>query len=161
MGREYFLKPDDAIVTGVTQLFRNKVNKIEMEGKAYDISGERRVSSVYNVVFFKLMELMIMDVIEGNLVYFHKATGAKFSVHDWLVHSELIEGKGIHDNMMTPLVDLKVTGYKMPVIVFDPGYKNSALCKVFIPQYLYSMLVHKVNEGKKYFKSNKKLWYEK
>jgi hypothetical protein len=51
--------------------------------------------------------------------------------------------------MKIPLVDFKVTNYRMPIF-FDPGYKASTVCECFIPPYLYSMLIDEVNKGKKY-----------
>jgi hypothetical protein len=156
------LKSDDRIVLSVSDLLHEKVDKIKYNDgfSNSDITKARNTSAVYNKVLFRLMELMIMDVIEGDLVYFNRRSKARFSVHYWMTHKELIEGKGIHDNMETELVDLTKTNYRMPVIAFDPGYKNSKLCLTYIPKYLYGMLIDKVNEGKKYPQSNKRFWFE-
>jgi hypothetical protein len=77
---------------------------------------------------------------------------------------EIISGKGIKENMKIPLVDFKVTNYRMPIILLT-GYKASTVCEFFIP-YLYSMLIDEVNKGKKYPKviryfENKKAMTEK
>lgn len=157
------LRANSAIVSSVTRLLENKVDKIKFkEGfKAADITTDKGTPLAYNKIFFRLMELMMLDVIEGNIVCFNKNTNACFYVHDWITHKELFEGKGIKEDRKIPLVDFKATGYKMPVVVFDPGYRDSELCKVFIPEYLYGMLIERVNEGKKYPKTVKKLWFEK
>jgi hypothetical protein len=157
------LVPDDRVVISVASLLKGKVDAVKYE-KGFSnkhIAANCHTNTVYNKVLYRLLELMIMDVIEGDLVYFHRETKARFSVHYWMTHPELIEGKGIHDDMETNLVDLSKTNYRMPVIVFDPGYKDSPLCLTYIPSYLYGMLIDKVNEGKKYPQSIKRLWFEK
>ena len=63
--------------------------------------------------------------------------------------------------MKIPKVDFRVSGYRMPMVAFDPGYPNSTPCEVFVPSYLYSMLIDKVNSGMKYTKSIKDFWFNK
>jgi hypothetical protein len=50
--------------------------------------------------------------------------------------------------MKIPLVDFKVTNYRMPIILTRDI--KLQLCECFIPPYLYSMLIDEVNKGKKY-----------
>jgi hypothetical protein len=52
--------------------------------------------------------------------------------------------------MKIPLVDFKVTNYRMPILLTRD--KASTVCECFIPPYLYSMLIDEVNKGKKYQK---------
>jgi hypothetical protein len=90
-----------------------------------------------------------MDVIAGHVVYFDRNVKSMFYVDYKPASQEIISGKGIKENMKIPLVDFKVTNYRMPIILLT-RYKASTVCECFIPPYLYSMLIDEVNKGKKY-----------
>lgn len=157
------LQSDERVVVTVKDLLQHKVNKIKYK-KGFtnkDISSDLGTTSVYSKVLFKLLELMIMDVIEGHIVYFNRKSKARFYV-DWTPASPaLIAGKGLKENMRIPKVDFKKSGYRMPLVAFDPGYAKSTPCQVYVPAYIYSMLVNKVNEGMRYTKSAKDFWFNK
>lgn len=156
-------KTDERIIVTVKDLLQGRLKKIKYK-KGFsnkDVVTDHGTTSVYAAVLFKLLELMIMDVIDGHIVYFNRRLKARFYV-DWQpVSASMIAGKGITENMKTPLVDFKVSGYKMPLLTFDPGYKNSTPCQLFVPSYLYAMLIEKVNEGFKYTKGIKEYWFNK
>jgi hypothetical protein len=55
-----------------------------------------------------------MDVIAGH-VYFDRNVKSMFYVDYKPASQEIISGKGIKENMKIPLVDFKVTNYRMPI----------------------------------------------
>lgn len=156
-------RTDERVVVTVVDLLKDRVKKIKYK-KGFNnasITADHGTTTVYAKVLFKLLELMILDVIEGHIVYFSRRVKSRFYV-DWTpAGKNLIMGKGIKDDMKIPLVDFKVTRYRMPLIAFDPGYTRSTPCQVYVPSYLYSLLVEKVNSGKKYTKSSKDFWFNK
>lgn len=154
---------DPRVIVSVADLLQNKLDKINYKPgrNAKTISSDGGTSRVYSTVLFKLLELIIIDVIAGNVVYFDRKVKSMFYVDFKPASQELIQGKGIKEDMKIPLVDFKVTNYRMPIIVFDPGYKAATPCECFIPPYLYSMLIDEVNKGKRYPKSNKVFWRNK
>jgi hypothetical protein len=162
MGVKKFKTPSNVVIP-MSDLLAGELKKIKYKNKFNnkDIVSDGGTSRVYNAVLFRLMELIIMDVIEGHIVYFNKRAGSKFYVDYQPAGQELIKGKGIKDNRGFPLVDLRVTRYRMPIIAFDPGYKSSTPCVCIIPKYLYALLIEAVNKGKKYPKGVKNFWYNK
>jgi hypothetical protein len=57
-----------------------------------------------------------MDVIAGHVVYFDRNVKSMFYVDYKPASQEIISG--IKENMKIPLVDFKVTNYRMPIILF-------------------------------------------
>lgn len=153
---------DDDIIVAFTKLFKNKAERIEYNKgfKNESITTNRRTSHVYNKVMYYLFELMITDVINGDIVYLDKKKGARFYVDFSPAPESLILGENIKENRQAPLVNLRMTNYRMPFIAYDPGGERH-VCKVVIPMHLYIQLVLKVNSGKKYPKSTKKFWYDR
>lgn len=162
MGYKGF-RTDERVVVTVVDLLKDRVDKIKYK-KGFsnrDITADHGTTTVYAKVLFKLLELMILDVIEGHIVYFNKRVKARFYVDYTPAGKNLIMGKGIKKDMKIPLVDFKVTRYRMPLIAFDPGYRRATPCQVYVPSYLYSLLVEKINAGKKYTKSTKDFWFNR
>ena len=155
-------KDDERINITAESILRNRVKKIKYKGDFTNsaISSSRRTSYVHATILFKLFELIMLDVIEGVMVFLNKKQGAKFYVDSVQPSKEYITGKGLdkRDTRM-PVIDLRATGYRIPMVVFDPGYKRARLCEVRIPYYLYALLIDQVNSGKKYIKgTDKQLW---
>jgi hypothetical protein len=90
-------------------------------------SGWRYFQGVQHCVV-SITELIIMDVIAGHVVYFDRNVKSMFYVDYKPASQEIISGKGIKENMKIPLVDFKVTNYRMPIILL-PGYKASTVCE--------------------------------
>ena len=155
------LETDNKVIIAMADLLHGKLERVKYKKgfKASDITSDHGTSRVYSTILFRLMELIVMDVIEGHVVYFDKKIKSRFYVDFKPVSETLIQGKGLKED--SAIVDLRVTQYRMPIIAFDPGYKNSTPCHCFIPNYLYRMLVEKVNSGKKYSKSTKDFWFNK
>lgn len=124
-----------------------------------DIAVDHGNDIVYNRMLFRLFELMIMDVIDGDIVYFNKKLGSKMYVDMQPASAAMIKGKGLNKRRVEK-IDFAVTRYKIPFVAFDPGGKRS-MCKVIIPMYLYNELIKKVNGGQKYPKGLKKFWFDK
>lgn len=124
-----------------------------------DIVAAHNNDLVYNRMLFRLLELMIMDVINGDVVYFNKKAGSKMYVDMHPASPAMIKGKGL-GKKDTEKIDFNVTRYRVPFIAYDPGGERS-MCKVFIPKYLYNELVRKANSGKRYPKGLKKFWFDK
>jgi hypothetical protein len=147
MGYKRF-ETDQRVIVSVADLLQDRLENITYKPGhgSRTITSDGGTSRVYSTVLFRLLEL-IMDVIAGHVVYFDRNVKSMFYV-DYKPATEIISG--IKENMKIPLVDFKVTNYRMPIILFDPGYKASTVCECFIPPYLYSMLIDEVNKGKKY-----------
>lgn len=124
-----------------------------------DIAVDHGNDIVYNRIMFRLLELMIMDVIDGDIVYFNEKLGSKMYVDMHPASPAMIKGKGL-DKMKGEKIDFAVTRYRVPFVAFDPGGARS-MCKVIIPSYLYNDLIRKVNSGQKYPKGLKKFWFDK
>jgi hypothetical protein len=73
-----------------------------------------------------------MDVIAGHVVYFDRNVKSMLDYKP--ASQEIISGKGIKENMKIPLVDFKVTNYRMPIILLTRD-KASTVCECFIPPY--------------------------
>jgi hypothetical protein len=151
------------VIVPMADLLDKELKKIKFkEGfTTKDITSDGGTSRVYSAVLFRLMELIVMDVIAGDIVYFNKRVGSRFYVDFKPAGTEIINGEGVTEDMGFPLVDLRVTRYRMPIIVFDPGYKTSSPCTCIVPKYLYAMLIEEVNKGRKYPKGTKEFWYNK
>jgi hypothetical protein len=54
---------------------------------------------VYSTVLFRLLELIIMDVIAGHVVYFDRNIIYVFIIDYKPASQEIISGKGIKENM--------------------------------------------------------------
>lgn len=150
--------PDDPrVIVPIADILQGRVDKIKFKPgfNAKSVVSDGGTTRVYSAVLFRLMELMIMDVIAGDIVYLDKKRKAMFYVDYMPVAASMIEGTSIKENMKIPLVNLRLTNYKMPIIAFDPGYKYSTPCICRIPLYLYVMLIEEVNKGRKYPKSVK------
>jgi len=156
------LKTTHKIITPLSELLHGKVDKIKYK-KGFsnkDIVSDHGTSQVYAKILFKLLELMIMDVIEGYIVYFNKYSTSFLYVDTRPVSQAFIKGEYDKEDMKIPKIDLKVTNYRTPFIAFDPGGHGTP-CLVNVPIYLFSLLIEKVNEGKKYAKSTKDFWINK
>ena len=124
-----------------------------------DIAVDHGNDIVYNRILFRLFELMIMDVIDGDIVYFDKKLGSKMYVDMQPASASMIQGKGLNKRRIEK-IDFSVTRFKVPFVAFDPGGERS-MCKVKIPMYLYNELIKKVNAGQVYPKGVKKFWFDK
>jgi hypothetical protein len=148
-----------SIIKSVTALFEGNVDRIKyLKGfNNASISSDGGTSVVYMLMLYDLLEMMIRDVIAGDLVYFGKDKKAFFYVGFITASEDLIMGKGIERCVDIPLVDFRITGYKMPYIFLDTGHPSTkpAICK--IPRHLYIELINAVNKGKKYISSPKKI----
>lgn len=154
---------DERVIVSVADLLQDRLDLVKYKPgcTSRSITSDGGTSRVYSTVLFRLMELMIMDVIAGHVVYFDKKVKSMFYVDYKPASQSIIMGKGIKKDMKIPLVDFKVTNYRMPIIAFDPGYSASTPCECFVPPYLYSMLIEEVNKGRKYPKSTKDFWRNK
>jgi hypothetical protein len=150
------------IVTPLTVLLEGSVKKIDHKQgfTNKDITSNHSTEYAYSTIMYKLMELVILDVIEGNIVYLDSKRKAKVYVDYEPAKTEMIMGKNA-DNAIIPLIDFRASKYRVPIIVFDTGYKDSSLMKCFLPKYLYGALVEKVNTGKQYPKGTKIYWANK
>ena len=155
---KHSLQMDPRVTVPVKELLQNRVRKIKYK-KGFsnaDIVSDHGTTSVHARIIFTLFELMILDVISGDIVYIDKKRKNRFYVEMKTVSKEFIEGKGITDKMKIPMLDLRASKYKAPFIAYDTGYRITAPCDVFIPSYLFSYLIDEVNKGRRYSKANKR-----
>lgn len=160
---QIYLQADERIIVPVADLLDNKVNRIKYKSgfNASNMSSDGGNSRAYSVILFRLLELMIMDVIAGDIVYFDRKVKSMFYVDYEQAPDFVIEGTRIKEDLKTPMIDMKMTNYRFPFIAFDPGYKGSSPCKCTIPNYLYVMLIEEINKGRKYPKSRNTFWKNK
>lgn len=154
---------EDARVTiPAPDFFKGKKRiKYKKGFKNADIDSRHKTTGVYTKVFFRLLELMVMDVIEGDVVYLNKRTKARLYVdyREVLFKNILSAAKLARPHI--PKVDFSLTKMRTPFIAFDTGYVNSSPCFVRIPEYLYIDLIHKINGGKRYSKGMKDFWFNR
>jgi hypothetical protein len=74
------------------------------------------VLQVYSTVVVSITELIIMDVIAGHVVFPDRNKVYVLRRLQTCITRNYI-GKGIKENMKNPLVDFKVTNYRMPIIL--------------------------------------------
>lgn len=162
MGRKNIQTPD-SIIKSASGLLDKRVKNIKYTrgvGGNRSITSDGGTSEAYGVILFKLLEMMMLDVIAGDIVYFNRKKKGFFFVYDWPPTASYIRGKGLDKDMKIPVLELSKNGYKVPIIAYDPG-GDFHLCKVHIPSYLYGVLIESVNAGKKYAKGFKKFWFDK
>lgn len=149
---------DDRVEIPIREFFKDRLDEIKYkEGYSNrDIYSRGYTTGVYTVILFKLLELIVLDVIEGMIVIFNKKRDAKFYVDYHPASTDMILGKTEKKDNSVPKVDFKKSKYRIPFIAFDSGYKGSNAGKVIIPNYLYAYLVDKVNSGFKYSSGTKR-----
>ncbi|MCK5788545.1 MAG: hypothetical protein KAH32_06080 [Chlamydiia bacterium] len=101
-------------------------------------------------ITFKLLELILADVLEKVDVVLDRKIGARIFVYMEKVHDVLIQGKNLKKN--SAVVDLTKTNYTLPAFAYFSGNTESSLAKIHAPLYLWEALVAKVNSGVKYAK---------
>jgi len=119
-------------------------------------------SAVYNWVMYYILELMLMDVANGDIVFLDKKRKSRLYVVFKDATPNMLAGKGYDEKKSKiPKIDFKVTGYKVPFFAFDPGYEDAHPALLHVPAYLYSILIEQANTGIKYPKpALKKFWFE-
>jgi len=103
-----------------------------------------------------LIELMMLDVIEGDYVYLNKQMNASISVNNKPILDSFFSAES-HPNTQTeiPKLDVIKAEFKYPIIVFDPGREKDRLMLTVIPRFLFALLIDNVNSGKIYTKNKK------
>lgn len=149
---------DPRIVIPVRDLFFDGIVKsiTYSEGhSSHSFTNGEGVTVAAMRILATLVELMILDVLEGKVVYFNEKLGASFSVNHRPILDKFFKGES-HKNtrLEIPKLDVIKAGFKYPIIVFDPG-GQSDLCLTVIPRYLYALLTDKINRGKTFPKSKK------
>ena len=150
------------IIVPCTRLFEGAVPRINYS-KGYSnksITSNHSTEYAYSTIMYKLFELIILDVIAGNIVYLDSKRKAKLYVDSKPATTEIIMGKNAEKAGIS-LIDFRASRYTIPVMIFDTGYKSSTLMQCFLPKYLYSALVDNINSGKKYPKGTKVFWANK
>ncbi|MCK5787965.1 MAG: hypothetical protein KAH32_03130 [Chlamydiia bacterium] len=151
------LKQSHEINLTVRKILQGRVLNVEYKDgfNCGDVNSLNNNSAVYSDVLFKLFELMALDVIAGDVVKFEEKSSAMLFIDTETAKSEIISGKGLHEDMKFPLIDFKKTQYMVPFMAIDSGHKDSTLAKFVLPKYLYGMLITEFNNGKRYIKSSK------
>jgi hypothetical protein len=118
MGYKRF-ETDQRVIVSVADLLQDRLENITYKPGhgSRTITSDGGTSRVYSTVLFRLLELIIMDVIAGHVVYFDRNVKSMFYVDYKPASQEIISGKGIKENMKIPLVDFKVTNYRMPILL--------------------------------------------
>jgi hypothetical protein len=116
---------DQRVIVSVADLLQDRLENITYKPGhgSRTITSDGGTSRVYSTVLFRLLELIIMDVIAGHVVYFDRNVKSMFYVDYKPASQEIISGKGIKENMKIPLVDFKVTNYRMPIILLTRDIK--------------------------------------
>ena len=128
----------------------------------YNLVPNYRKSDVYTRVLFQLLELMLIDVAAGDVVFLDRKRKARRYVVFKPASKNMLLGKGYNKKSKVPKIDFKATNYKVPMFAFDPGYAGSVPAFVRVPTHIYSILIDEANTGRKYSKpAGKKFWFEK
>lgn len=154
-------REDERVVIPAPDFLRDKVTQIKYKKgfKNADIDSHHKTPGVYNKILFRLLELMVMDVIEGHTVYFNKRTKARIYVDYRDVLMRNIKSADRLAKAHIPRVDFSITRMRTPFIAFDTGHAKSTPCLLKTPEYLYIDLINQINKGKKYAKSMKEFFF--
>lgn len=126
-----------------------------------DLAPNYRKSDVYTRVLFQLLELMLIDVAAGNIVYLDKKRKARLYVVFKPASKNMLLGRGLKKDSKIPKINFKATKYRVPMFAFDPGYENSTPAFVRVPTHIYAILIDEANTGRRYPKPvGKKFWFE-
>ena len=114
------------------------------------------VPKVAKKILSTLLELMVLDVIEGDYVYINRHMNASLSVNHRPILDSFFNADS-HPNVVVeiPKLDVIKAEFKYPIIVFDPGRPKDRLMLTVVPRYLFALLIDNVNNGKKYTKNKK------
>lgn len=133
-------------VFGITAILRKTFALKYKKGYSIsDYSTSRMNIRVFIKIFFRLLELMLLDVAEGHTVILDKKLNSQFFVvmRNVPTHfSDTFKG-GITK------IDLKKSKYMLPHFAFSPG-DNHSPALVRAPKMIWSYLIEQVNAGKKY-----------
>jgi hypothetical protein len=137
MGYKRF-ETDQRVIVSVADLLQDRLENITYKPGhgSRTITSDGGTSRVYSTVLFRLLELIIMDVIAGHVVYFDRNVKSMFYVDYKPASQEIISGKGIKENMKIPLVDFKVTNYRMPILL-TRDIKQLCVSALFLLTYTY------------------------
>lgn len=137
-------------ITGLARLIRGKMPKIiwKKGHSIKEVDPGRHNVIVFGKILFKLLEYMFLDVVDGHIVYFDRVRKSRFFIAFLPVFQKRMEHYKEEDTKYN--VDFSVTNYTLPIFAFDPGYELANPAKVYVPEYLYEILIENVNEGKKY-----------
>lgn len=155
----------ERVIVCVADLLQGRLEKIKHK-PGYtnkDITSDGGTTRAYSKILFRMIELMILDVIAGDVVYFDRRRKSRLYVDYKPATERMILGEGLDktNRVIDEEIDFTITRYRVPIIAFDPGYAQANPCEVRIPPYLYNKLIKAVNSGKRYSKSPKDFYYNK
>lgn len=154
---------DDAkIIKSLRDIMEFKRIKYKKGFSNRSLTTTHKTSIVYMHVLFTMLELMLLDVVDGDTVFLDKKKGSRLYVDSRPVDVAMVGGKGWDEKKAkSPKVDLRASGYRMPIFAFDPGPSTSRPALIHAPWYIYTALVENINAGKKYGKPLKRFWYDR
>jgi hypothetical protein len=86
---------DQRVIVSVADLLQDRLENITYKPGHGSRTITSDTSRVYSTVLFRLLELIIMDVIAGHVVYFDRNVKSMFYVDYKPASQEIISGKGI------------------------------------------------------------------
>jgi hypothetical protein len=94
MGYKRF-ETDQRVIVSVADLLQDRLENITYKPGhgSRTITSDGGTSRVYSTVLFRLLELIIMDVIAGHVVYFDRNVKSMFYVDYKPASQEIISGK--------------------------------------------------------------------
>ena len=110
---------------------------------------------LYADIFYELLLMVTRDVINGVIVYTRDSKKSSFYIRmeEMSVEAIATDFKDqFKDTKVTEEIDLKVTNYRIPRMVFDTGYSKAKPCAIFMPLDLYNKLKATANTGQVYNK---------
>jgi hypothetical protein len=165
MGMRYYDK-EAGIDTTIIYSFPKIVKEFKKIGFKVGHTLEQLIknkdkSAIYNRIIFYTIELMLLDVAAGDIVYLDKKKNSRFYVVFRAASPGMIKGNGYSKKSKIPKLDFEKSNYKVPFFAFDPGYPDAHPAIMYAPNYIYSVLIENVNAGVKYPKpASKKFWFE-
>jgi hypothetical protein len=94
MGYKRF-ETDQRVIVSVADLLQDRLEILRInQATVLGLLHLMEVLRVYSTVLFRLLELIIMDVIAGHVVYFDRNVKSMFYVYK-PASQEIISGKGI------------------------------------------------------------------
>ena len=112
-----------------------------------DTNSNPDIERLYSRFFYSLMERMLFDFINGDTVVYDKKRDLKFHRWDSPMTLNHIKMKSKYRMFNIPLFDMKKTGYTIPTVMMDTGYKDKIGLIVKLPPYLYNVFLSNIYDG--------------
>jgi len=156
--KETVFHMDSRVFPTVKDVFRGRLPIIRTFS-AFKFNKSVFVNNIalYTDILYHLMKMIARDTRKGSIVYMAKNKKSSFYVGFRNISAgalerghEEVDEEAIAKGDVREKLDIKITGYKKPLLMFNIGYAEARPCVVILPRKDYAELVKVVNKGQKF-----------